>query len=222
AMIINWPRQTARAEKLETTIRPHVARCDVLNSDTAADRPGWQNLGDAYGTEQFIAARRLAQHDLVLLVAADVSYEDIPAILNRALDVMSRHPIGLYAPNINWTAWRYDRAALGPPIEDDLYHVPETDGLVLFIRREILASLPCLDHTLNNFGWGIDAALIAIAQARNLWVCRDYAFTVKHPRGSGYDTNDAARQMQNWIARQNPGLRADIKRVLRTAIAKRV
>ena len=217
AIIFNWPRQTPNAERLEAVLQSLVSRCDVVNSDIAANRTEWYNIGDAYFTEQWQAARDLLDRDIMLMVCADVWSDRLSEIITRAVEVMHKFQIGIYAPNVDWTSWVFNPRQLGPPIEHWLYQVPQTDALLLFVRAEIVHALPPLNPLVNKLGWGIDHTLVTIARQFKYLVCRDYKFTVQHPHNSNYDTNTAYQQMNAWIDSFQPSLRAAVRDTIQEA-----
>jgi hypothetical protein len=101
---------------------------------------------------------------------------------------MQRLGCGIYAPNVDYTPWVYDRARL-ERVEGDLYEVPQTDCTCWAISRDVLAAAPPVDPARNKFGWGIDFLTIGAARTIGRRVLRDYRYTVKHIwRGAGYDT----------------------------------
>lgn len=214
AMILNWPRQTKNAEVLYAAVAPYVARCDVVNSDIEADRPGWINIGDGWGTAQWIAMRQNLSEDTLLSLYADVRVTNAADIIADAIRNMQIYPIGVYAPNIEGTYWRFDERTL-PHIAGRLCHVPQTDGMMLFTRRRLVEAIPTLDASINKIGYGIDPTIIALAYQRRLWVCRDYAHTVFHPPGSAYSHREAGRQSDAMLSTYPEPIRTDTRSVIR-------
>lgn len=209
AMIINWPRQTERAERLEATIRPLVAKCDVINGDSSASRRGWIDAGDAYWGEQMEIARGILTEEVAFIIAADVWHDDLANIISRSGDLMGRYPIGIYCTDVDHTSWRFAPDRLERTPEPNLYHVPQTDmGLVYFVRSSLFRQLPPR-MGVSRFGWGIDSVLIALAKRSGLWVVRDYRFTAIHAHGSGYQRAAARQAMDAWYATLPVGLREE-------------
>jgi hypothetical protein len=201
AFIFNWRGHEARAAALE---RQLGALCPVrvINSESAVEarHPQWHHVGeDAYFAAQWQRARELFQGDVLLHVQADASSRHFARILERGLDAIDRHGAGVYAPNVDYTPWTYDRRRLRQ-VDDDLFEVPQTDCTCWAITREVLERVPTVDPQRNKFGWGIDFLVAGAARARGRRILRDYRHTVVHPwRGAGYDTEAAYAQVMQML-----------------------
>ena len=57
-----------------------------------------------------------------------------------------------------------------------------------------------MDVSVNRLGWGIDLALSHFARIDDLMVLVDDRIRVVHPGGTGYNKEDALRQMRAWHA----------------------
>lgn len=193
AVIFNWRGHERRAAALEQQFRA-LCPVRVVNSESAAEsrHPHWDHVGeDAYFTAQWQRAVQRFDGDVLFHVQADASSPHFRQMLERCRDAMQRLGCGVYAPNVDYTAWVYDRARL-QRVEGHYYEVPQTDCTCWAISRQVLEAAPPVDPSANRFGWGIDFLTIGAARALDLRVLRDYRYTVNHPwRGAGYDTSAA-------------------------------
>ena len=200
-MIFNWRGHASRAVALE---RQLGALCPVrvINSESAVERshPHWDHVGeDAYFAAQWQRAVARFDGDVLFHVQADAASPHFARILERGLDAMQRHGAGVYAPNVDFTPWTYDRKKLRR-VDDDLYEVPQTDCTCWAISREVLEHVPKVDPAQNKFGWGIDFLVLGAARARERIAVRDYRYTVDHAwRGSGYDIEAAGTQVLQML-----------------------
>jgi len=174
----------------------------VINSESAVEgrHPHWEHVGeDAYFAGQWQRAVDGFDGDVLFHVQADAASPHFARILARGLDAMQRHGAGVYAPNVDYTSWTYDRRKLRR-VDDDLYEVPQTDCTCWAISREVLEHVPRVDPQQNKFGWGIDFLVTGAARARQRLTLRDYRYTVDHPwRGSGYDIEAAGIQVLQML-----------------------
>lgn len=202
AVIFNWRGHEGRAAALEHEFSV-LCPVRVINSESAAERrhPHWEQVGeDAYFAAQWQRAIERFDGDVLFHVQADAASPHFPQILERCRDAMQRHGAGVYAPNVNFTSWVYDRKKLRH-LGDELYEVPQTDCTCWAISREVLEQVPKVDPAQNKFGWGIDFLVIGAARALGRPVLRDYRYTVAHKwRGSGYDVVAAETQVLQMLA----------------------
>lgn len=202
AVIFNWRGHERRAAALE---RQFSALCPVrvVNSESAAEgrHPQWEHIGeDGYFTAQWQQALRGFDADVLFHVQADASSPHFGPMIERCRDAMQRLGCGIYAPNVDYTPWVYDRSRL-QRIEGDFYEVPQTDCTCWAISRAVLEAAPAMDPAANKYGWAIDFLTIGAARSLGLRVLRDYRYKVNHPwKGAGYDTSAADVQARAVLA----------------------
>jgi hypothetical protein len=107
---------------------------------------------------------------------------------------------GIYAPNVDYTWYdssRTDITSLYFPIEG-LKIVANTDCTCWFIHRDILKLYKERNLNLEQYkmGWSWDIILPSLCFINQRPVIRDYNHTIQHPLGTGYDTNQAEKEMQ--------------------------
>jgi hypothetical protein len=188
AFVFNWVGHDQNATTLEQQLCG-LCNVTVVNSDPGVENrhPTWHHLGDeAYFAAQWNKALELFDADVLFHIQADASFPCFAEILERCCFAIGQRGCGIYAPNVDYTFWTYDRSRLRA-IDADLLEVPHTDCTCWAIARDVLARAPHVDPLANKFGWGIDWMMMAAARLQGKKVVRDYRFTLNHPRGTGYD-----------------------------------
>jgi hypothetical protein len=138
--------------------------------------------------------------DVLGILTCDCTVPDVPLLAARAREVFTGRPqVGIWAPDVAWTYWRFDRQDLRA-VDDGLYEVPLTDSTCWFVRREVLARLCPLDVPSPFYGWGIDTVASYLARQQGKLVVRDYTLKVDHPRDRSYDSDAAHRQVAQFYA----------------------
>jgi len=222
AVIFNWVGHEQRAAALEQQLGA-LCPVRVVNSESAAEgrHPQWDHVGeDAYFAAQWQRAVEGFDADVMFHVQADVTSPDFAPILDRCREAMARHRCGVYAPNVDYTSWVYDRRRL-QRVDADLYEVPQTDCTCWAISRTVLQHAHPVDPVRNKFGWGIDFLVISAARSLQLRTVRDYRYTVDHQwRGSGYDIRDAEVQVRRMLEELPDPVRATDRQLRREAEEK--
>jgi hypothetical protein len=200
AFVFNWVGHEERAATLEQQLG---GLCDarVINSDSSVENrhPAWQHVGDdAYFAAQWNKALELFDADVLFHIQADASFPGFAGILERCRFAIGQRDCGIYAPNVDFTHWTYDRSRL-KAIDAELFEVPQTDCTCWAIARELIERAPRVDPISNKFGWGIDWMMMATARLLRKKVVRDYRFTLAHPQGTGYNTATATRLAQAML-----------------------
>jgi hypothetical protein len=223
AFIFTWKGHEARAAALEHKLGG-LARTTVINSEAASEarHPHWVHLGEeAYFSAQWNRAVELFAGDLLFHIQADADLDDFAPLLRRATTMCDRYRLGVYEPNVDHTAVTYDTRRLRA-LEPQLVHVPMTDCTCWFVARDVVAKLPPVDVAINQYGWGICAAVAAVARLAGRPCVRDHAFTVRHARGRGYSSERAATQARAYLASLHPTIAAEARRLYRLRTLLRV
>lgn len=113
-------------------------------------------------------------------------------------EVASASNVGLYQPS---TAWR------GRSLPQSRCHwtgrlrsTTFQEGWFHLVRLDLLEQVCPIDVRLNKLGWGVDLALCHFARVSGLLVLVDDRVRVVHPGGTGYNKEEALRQMRAWHA----------------------
>jgi hypothetical protein len=203
--IFTWKRQFQKACVIEDQLREIFPSVVVINSDDDNTRPGWLNIGDScYFTDQFRKALELFTGDVLFHIQADVEYDNWRKLVDDAKFYLRFYDAGIYAPHVDYTFWTPERADIPSDLlsHAHLKLVGSTDETVWFIRKEVIDGIAerGIDMSTNPFGWGWDCSLACISYAKGMPVIRDYRHTIKHPKGTGYNTAVAENDMNKHIA----------------------
>ena len=134
------------------------------------------------------------------LMACDVTIEQ-EDVINTNLQWAFLDPgIAIYAPNVDYTFWNFDKRRL-QNYGRDCFFVLHTDSSLWFTRTKLLKSLLPFDIPRPFYGWGIEVVASQIALSHNLRAVRDYAVTVKHPHTTSYNKKEAEEQQMNLYER---------------------
>lgn len=134
----------------------------------------------------------------VMVVTSDlrISAGNSEKLIKAMKQVSASFNIGLYQPS---TAWR------GRSLPQSRCHFTGgmrrtnfQEGWFHMIRMELLEKVCPIDVTVNRLGWGVDLALSHFARMEKLLVIVDDRIRVVHPGGTGYNKEEALRQMRAW------------------------
>lgn len=148
------------------------------------------------------ACRRAVEgnYPWVMVVTSDIQIQerDVPALVAAMEQISYSENVGLYQPS---TAWK------GRSLPQSRCHFtgkmrPASfqEGWFHLMRTDLLQEVCPIDRKLNLFGWGIDLALSHCARLRRLLILVDDRIRVVHPAGTGYNKEEALRQMRAWHA----------------------
>jgi hypothetical protein len=202
--IINWPRVTQQAYKLEAQFLQHGLEVLVINSDEAEESNGksnWAHIGnDGYMVQQYAKAIEVFKKTYFVELFADISNVKVPRIFERAYHSFTHYNCGIYAPNAYFQYWQFATKAL-PKLEKGLYEVPNAESLLTFIHKDVISQIK-LDTKRFTIGWGIDFILCANSHLQGKKIIRDYTMTIKHPRSRGYGSEQAGQEEKALIQDQ--------------------
>jgi len=201
--IFNWPKTTENVKKLYKQLSLLINikfKLTVLNCDNSYTEKSWINLPtDYYFGQQFATALEYFSGDILFHIQGDAYFDDWESLVIRARGVFEKYNCGVYAPNVDYTAWSSESLKL-QEIEFGLWSVKHTDCTCWFINRQLFFHLPPDKVKENKFGWGIDLSLYAIAWHHKKLVLRDYNFKILHPCSTGYSKSEANTQMLAYLS----------------------
>ncbi|SES39278.1 Glycosyl transferase family 2 [Tranquillimonas rosea] len=207
AVVIGWDGMHERALRIARELAPVVARLTVIYSNesgTPETGPGdWIGVPQSwfFGPKFAEAVRGHGTEDVMLQIQADAQHEDWGALARHVGRVWAETPaLGVWAPSIDWTPYAAEWAVRDHVPGTMLYRVAQTDGIVWALARPVVERFAALDYDDNNLGWGLDWAAAALAAACGLEVVRDTAVSVHHPKGRGYSSQEASRQMRRFLS----------------------
>jgi len=211
AFIFNWNEHEDNAVALERRIG-RLANVTVINSKASLEsvHPHWVHLSEmAYFSAQWNKAVELFDAALFFHIQADARFDEFEKLFARATGVFEKYRVGVYEPNVDYTAFQYDTSLLRS-VEPDIVEVPMTDCTCWFVEGSLLRRLPAIDVSLNRYGWGVCAAIAALSGLENQMCVRDYGLTVIHPRGRGYSSEIASKQRLAYISSLRPEVRVEV------------
>lgn len=207
--IVSWDGKGAAAREIADYLDGRVGRLTVVYSNSenkqehgAGDWVFFENR-EFFGPK-FRTLLSRTEEDVLLLIHADASSEDWPALLERCITVLNETPdIGIWSPQTRYSPYDtdvvcLDRAELesgGPAIVD----VIRADGIVCAFRKSVVDRLNAMDFTGNNLGWGVDLIAAAYCLQHGLRVVHDRDCRVSHPKSRGYSGSDAFEQMKTFL-----------------------
>lgn len=211
AFIISWTGQEMNAQALSAAIHPYVDRLTVIYSDSdRGHKPGlgeWIRVpNDWFFGKKFAECIKLFSEDIFFQVQADASFTRWDSIIESCRQAHKGN-VGVWAPDIDYTPWTTRLVGLFDGPTPTTVHVMQTDGIVWSLDKRVISRLAEMDLEQNNLGWGIDWSAIAFSYASQMQVLRERAFTICHPRGSGYSGSEAQYQMIRFFEQLAPSER---------------
>jgi hypothetical protein len=203
SFIFNWKGQYENAKSKETHLKSLGVKVTVINSDdtSVSLEPNWVHVGEtSYFTAQFLKAIELFDGDIFFHVQADASYENWSQLFEDALKYYTKYNWGIYAPNVNYTWYGPELTDIPQVVfqgNENLRLVACPDCTCWFIHKDIINQFRDrkIDMSPYHMGWGWDIVLPGISYLKQRLVLRDYAHTIHHPRGTGYNTEQAEKEM---------------------------
>ena len=205
AIVFCWPGKVREAQHISASVAASADKVTVI--DASADpveniaNCDWIKISpDAYFGHQFMHAIRVFEHDVMLQIQADASHPDWSNVVETCRRRFGQiSDLGIWGPDIDFTTWPTQRVRLFETADPQLVGVVQSDCIVWALRRPVVEFLKQFDYTKNNLGYGIDWAAIAYCYANKTRVLRDLSLRVLHPMGSGYNREEAHRQMWGFI-----------------------
>lgn len=214
--VCSWEGHEDKAEALQE----NIGRCvtvTVINTEQPlkGHHPAWIHLErSAYFSAHWNKIVELLDGDILFQIQADAELENFEELFAKAEILFKKYQLGVYEPNVDYTAIRYNKLDL-PMLEPEVYEVPKTDCTCWFVAKEVLRRLPPIDVGVNKYGFGVVRAIAALSNLSGKRCARDYSFTVRHPRGSGYDHRAAKEQMKKYLQTLDTDLQEAIAQVER-------
>ena len=142
--------------------------------------------------------------EIVGIITGDVAVPDVELLVQRASAFFTQQGENawIYAPDVNYTHFRYRRQALRL-IANSCYEVPTTDSTCWFLRRECLQNIGRIDTSINKFGYGLDVLASLYAKERGKLCVRDFGVEIIHPKSKGYSDKEAEKQEKAWVESLN-------------------
>jgi len=213
--VFNWPNHTHTALATEEHLKSLGYDICIINSDPDHQPKHWVNVGnEAYFTQQWLAACERFDGDIMFHVQADATSNQWQEIFQAAQQDYEKYRWGIYAPNVDYTWYDSSRADVSNVKLPDnhLRLVNNPDCTVWFLHKDVINAFKALswDWQFNKFGWGIDLILCASSYLQKRPVIRNYNYTVSHPKGTGYNSQQAEIEMIELYNKCTPELQRAI------------
>lgn len=136
----------------------------------------------------------------LMIVTSDIEIdaENTAKLIAAMKDISRSVNVGLYQPSCRLSFH-------GRALYQSLCHytgrmrkVNFQEGWFHLACREILDKVLPVDCTINRLGWGIDLALSHFCRISRMLIIVDDRVKVVHPKGTGYNRDEALRQMRLW------------------------
>jgi GR25 family glycosyltransferase involved in LPS biosynthesis len=188
--------------KFEEIGQPHT----VINSGELK-KDNWKNVGDIRYYRQLLTALKDfdPSYDYMGYICGDVSSNEWDDVLSRAEYVLNSYNVGVYAPHLTHEPWSKNSCYLeSVPGDDDLFVACQTDGIMIFIHRDIVKIMleyfdylsSKIDLTTITSGWGMDMIWCTLSMYLDMMILRDNKYIVNHPAGSSYDHSKASQELK--------------------------
>jgi len=203
--VLNHNR-TRDAIAIRALFAPH-APCVLIDSGSALGPSERESIDIALPNVHYSgmlreAVRRFADARSILFVASDVRVADAHELVARAVDALSSHDVGAWAPSAQASA----HPSMVYQATKRARRAPFVEGFCFAAKMDLLGELP-IDTELNSIGWGLDVHLGYLAACRRSRCLVDDRVQVFHPRGSAYDKADARMQRDAWYAERSASAR---------------
>lgn len=210
--IFNWRNQYEKTKKIESDLLKIFDKVQVINSDDNHNEDDWINIGEeSYFAQQFLTAINMFDGDIFFHIQGDIEFDNWNELIESAKKYYEKYNWGIYAPNIDYTWYSSQNADISTIkfVEDtNLRAVSNPDCTVWFIHRDIINTLKnnSFDLSFMKFGWGLDLILCGNSYIQKRLIIRDYNYTVKHPKGTGYEQNQAFEELAILLNKCSPDL----------------
>lgn len=204
--IISWTGYHEKSQKIALALENLPVHVTIIWSDIDENvSKDWickniQVPNDWYFGKKFnTCLEHLSDTEYMMVIQADVDCKDWAKLVLSAINVYETHTlVGAWAPLIDYTWFSLDITEIGQ-LQEELYIVAQTDSIIFSFKKEILPRLKQFDYKSNKYGWGIDWVVMAIVYSNQQVAVVDTRIKVHHPKGSGYDTKVAMKQMNDFL-----------------------
>lgn len=226
-LVFCWPRVIPNVLEICRQLEHFDGRKTVIDASPGPAptvTAGWDWVKihpDSYYGSQFEAALARMNEEACLLIVGDMESPDWVAAATVCSDRLDAFPtIGVWSAEVDNTAWPTQATRIRAIPDTEMQIVRQTDCCVWALRRPIVARLRQLTFGMNNLGWGIDWAAMAICFGNGMVAVRDPKVMIHHPPGTHYQGGEATAQMNRFLDQLNEGEKALVQ-LLSTPIAAR-
>lgn len=231
AIVMSWPGQISRAEKIAKSLSENGVAHFVIHSHTGISETsvprGWIEMSETsfFGAKFFESLRLFSESDCTILmqIQADVSTDDWGSIISQCeKDFQKYQDLAVWGPTVEGGDWELEAISSGDGKNSECMRVMFVEAIVWAISRRILDGAMSLPLHHSPLGYGIDLAVGALAQSANLESRICTTLLVRHPPGTGYSNGDAIRQGEALISQLPWKDKVFVRRIQNQARKKRL
>jgi len=194
--IFNWKKVSQNSVELVKNIKKYTDDVTVINCDESfkfEDSVKTIQLDDShyYGSQYEHAILDVKENKIFCAIVGDnISENNFEKIFMNAIEMFNKYKVGVYAPHDK----RSYHKIITEMVEENVYHIENTDCGFWFINPEILKKIKKLNYgNLTPFGWGVDLVTIRESKRLGFIVIRDYRVeTDQLDYTTNYDADRAA------------------------------
>ena len=147
------------------------------------------------------AYRRAQEGDypwvMILTSDLEISEKMVHPLRLRMEAISYTENVGLYQPGNAF--WGNSHSRSKARITGGIRSTNFQEGWFHLMRTDLMGKICPIDLNINRLGWGVDMALSYFANREGLRILVDSDVTVLHPSGTGYNRDEAQRQMNAWL-----------------------
>ena len=197
--IFNWKKVSQNSVNLVRNIQKYINDITVVNCDELFK---FENsiktiqLDDShyYGSQYEHAILDVKENNIFCVIVGDnISENNFEEIFIHAINMFNKHKVGVYAPNDK----RSVHKEIKEQLEDNIYHVVNTDCGFWFVNPEIVKRIKKISYgKVSPLGWGIDMITIRESIRLGFIAIRDYNVeTDQLDHTTNYDFDTARKGM---------------------------
>ena len=195
--IFNWKKVSKNSIKLIENIKKYINDITIINCDDTfkfEDSIRTIQLDDShyYGSQYEHAILDVKEKQIFCVIVGDnIPENNFEDIFKNAINIFNTHKVGVYSPNDK----RSSKTKKGKYLQDNIYHVPNTDCGFWFINPEIVKTMKSIKYgNLSPLGWGVDQVTIMESIKLGFIVIRDYSVeTDQLDHTTNYNNNTAKK-----------------------------
>lgn len=208
-VIVSWPGQHQRAVDIAESLIGTCNRISIIYSghdERIIQGSGYERIyrqEPSFWGDKFETAINVCDSDILIMVHADCLCNDWIKFVSKCQVAMRDPSISVYSPMILGSPWVLNRTRINH-LHENLFEVAQIDALVFALSKPVISRMRNIDYSKNLFGWGIDWFFVSYSYAAGYKVVMDTSIRVMHKSGSGYDKNQAAQEMIDFLKQMLP------------------
>lgn len=209
--VVSWPGQHRNASEILAQLDEFRDRLSIVFSDPdpAFDMDvrcrKIRRPNELFWSDKFTACMDSCRSDTMLVLHADCTCSDWPALVRKCIDAFDQYPaLGVWAPSMRGTAFEIENTIISERSGTSLCMVTQTDAICFALSKRVVARMQRADYSDNIYGWGIAQLMVANAYCSNMLVLVDKSVEVQHAGNTGYSRIDAEAQYRHFLKQFTP------------------